>query len=53
MVGADIARHTIDVTLHEPGAHVALTGLYRPAHHQHHDIAVCIDQRESAGLNDN
>ncbi len=49
MLGADIARHAIDVTLHEPDAHVALTGLYQPAGHQRHDTAVCIDHAASHG----
>jgi Fe-S cluster assembly protein SufD len=49
MLGADIARHDTDVTLHEAGAHVALTGLYRPAGHQRHDIAVCVDHAASHG----
>jgi Fe-S cluster assembly protein SufD len=49
MHGSDIARHAIDVTLHEPDAHVALTGLYRPAGHQRHDTAVCIDHAASHG----
>jgi Fe-S cluster assembly protein SufD len=49
MLGADIARHTIDVNLHEPDAHVALTGLYRPAGNQRHDTAVCIDHAASHG----
>jgi Fe-S cluster assembly protein SufD len=49
MLGADIARHAIDVTLYEPDAHVALTGLYRPADHQRHDTAVCIDHAASHG----
>jgi len=49
MLGADIARHTIDVTLHEPDAHAALTGLYRPAGHQRHDTAVRVDHAASHG----
>lgn len=49
VLGADIARHAIDVTLHEPDAHVALTGLYRPAGHQRHDTAVCVDHAASRG----
>ncbi|MGZ4709318.1 MAG: Fe-S cluster assembly protein SufD [Acidimicrobiales bacterium] len=49
MLGADIARHATDVTLHEPGAHVALTGLYRPAGHQRHDTAVRVDHAASRG----
>jgi Fe-S cluster assembly protein SufD len=49
MLGSDIARHAIDVGLHEPDAHVALTGLYRPAGHQRHDMAVCVDHAASRG----
>jgi Fe-S cluster assembly protein SufD len=49
MLGADIARHAIDVTLHGPDAHVALTGLYRPAGHQRHDTAVRVDHAASRG----
>jgi Fe-S cluster assembly protein SufD len=49
MLGAAIARHAIDVTLHEPDAHVALTGLYRPAGYQQHDTAVCVDHAASRG----
>jgi len=49
MLGADIARHTLDVTLHGPDARVALTGLYRPAGHQRHDTAVRVDHAASRG----
>lgn len=49
VLGADIARHAIDVTLHEPDAHVALTGLYRTAGHQSHDTVVRIDHAASRG----
>jgi Fe-S cluster assembly protein SufD len=49
MLGADIARHAIDVTLHEPDANVALTGLYQPAGHQRHDTTVCVDHAASRG----
>lgn len=49
MFGADIARCAIDVALHEPDAHVALTGLCRPAGHQRHDTAVCVDHGASHG----
>lgn len=49
MLGADIARHAIDVTLHGPDAQVVLTGLYRPAGHQRHDTAVRVDHAASRG----
>lgn len=49
MLGADIARHAIDVTLHEPGAHAALTGLYRPSGHQRHDTVVRVEHAASRG----
>lgn len=49
MLGADIARHTIEVTLNGANARAGLTGLYRPAGHQRHDIAVCVDHAGSHG----
>ncbi len=49
MLGADIARHATDVTMHEPDAHVALTGLYRSTGRQRHDTAVCVDHAASRG----
>ena len=49
MLGAEIARHAIDVTLSGPDARVDLDGLYRPAGHQRHDMSVCVDHAASQG----
>jgi len=49
MLGAEIARHAIDVTLAGPDARVALDGLYRPAGDQRHDLSVCVDHAASHG----
>jgi Fe-S cluster assembly protein SufD len=49
MLGADIARHALGVTLRGSDAHAALTGLYRPAGHQRHDTVVCVEHAASHG----
>jgi Fe-S cluster assembly protein SufD len=50
MIGAEIARHAINVTLSGPGAQVDLDGLYRPAGDQRHDLSVCVDHAASGGV---
>jgi Fe-S cluster assembly protein SufD len=49
MLGADIARHTLDVRLLGPSARSTLTGLYRPGGHQRHDTSVSVDHSASHG----
>lgn len=47
MVGADIARHEIDVDFGEPGARVELHGLYVPVGTQRLDTVVTVDHAAS------
>lgn len=47
MLGADIARHAVDVALHGPDARADLDGLYLPGGRQRHDNLVTVDHAAS------
>jgi len=49
MIGADIARHALDVRLAGPDAGADLDGLYLPARRQRHDNVVTVDHTASGG----
>lgn len=48
MIGADVARHAVDVGLRGPGARTFVDGLALPARHQRHDHVVTVDHAASA-----
>lgn len=49
LAGAAVARNTLDVNLHAPGATVDLEGLYLPVGRQRYDTAITVDHAASHG----